>query len=555
MQLAFNGNSKSAGKRAGVDGNEIADTIEAVFAYFQATKQDHPRLLDAIEKEAKEWRGNVSSLRGADQDTIDSFFGQPAPKDVTAALAAKGVTRENTAERDYFQKYMEVNGEMQKNGSAYWPGQVVPTLSDYEEILRFDAYREEVSGTKDGPAAQLLKRLDAFDGGRGSKHAALTGLMHATTDYISSTPRHPAEKYTPPGGVKVDYLNAFHHTYSTHHDWHPSDDMQRVTATLNWGAGVGPTEKYKFLAHEKAKIDAAFARGGIQGRAEVKLGKTYGEDAIEIIMTMDDYLNRYLPILRGALTIDTSVPGGTFNGSIQTVTDYTGYEPGKQAFFYGSDVVVAVDALDRLRLDAADPREAQAGDALRFLRETNAVAESPEKLPVAPGQKGYFIRLKRGPAPKGDVFEFDDVYYSSCDLTNKVTDALREVEAVANGRPHKSFLSTHAYSGDTVCFEHKGDMYVPKGEKFYQAALFMQHKYGIDYTWVIRDDEGKKKAGGAEKYVINTSKLDPAVRDVAMAELRQRLEEDYDHAHSLRRATILQKPLQVRKPINFSPKN
>ena len=44
---------------------------------------------------------------------------------------------------------------------------------------------------------------------------------------------------------------------------------------------------------------------------------------------------------------------------------------------------------------------------------------------------------------------------------------------------------------DDVAFEHNGDMYIPKGEKFSQIALHMKYTYGVDYTWVINDGDAK----------------------------------------------------------------
>src|SRR5580698_1808386 len=91
----------SYGLRSGVPAPEIADTIEAIFSYFHDTKREYSTLVEAIDQEAVAWRGEVEWLRDADQATLDRFFGQPSRSDIGAALAARGVTKENTPPDSY----------------------------------------------------------------------------------------------------------------------------------------------------------------------------------------------------------------------------------------------------------------------------------------------------------------------------------------------------------------------------------------------------------------------------------------------------------------------
>jgi hypothetical protein len=574
MQQDFNDQSKPEGKRAGVKATEIADTIDAIIAYFEETKQGFPTLLDAIHNEGKEWKGNVSKLRGGDQEIVNSFFGQPAPKDVKDALAAKGIPAKAYGEPgfdEYRNEYFAMTQEMSKNGSAYWPGTPTSSLDDFRDILQFDSYREKLKGLTDGPATQLVERLDAFEGSRGSKHAALTGLMHETYAYIGNTPRDPSETFVPPPDVKTDYLNAFNHYYSTYIDWHPSDDLTQVTARISNGTGELPEKKALFLASEEAKAKAALVeRGGIAADVHVELGKTYAQDAVVITMPMKEFTGRYLPIMRGEIEIDCSVPGSTFSDDVRKVKNYPGYEPGKAAFSYGStmngsDLLVSPATMKALSAEFPEPRLQDAAEALSFLRLTNSVVETREDVAVAPGRKESFFRLKPQ-FPKGDVHGFEGLYFDSCDIHNEVNRCLRDVSAGVNGYPPSEGSSRTQSKPDDVSFEHNGDMYIPRGMKYYQAALHMKHKYGVDYTWVFRDDEGKAKAAGLEKYVLSTSKLDPAIRAAAMADLNERLAATWTVtdlrsttvqrcrarvARDSGEATVLRNKLRVGKPLSL----
>jgi hypothetical protein len=517
------------GRRSGVPAPEIADTIEDIFDYLHRTKRESPSLIEAIDKEASAWHEQVEWLRDADQPTLDRFFGQPSKTDVETALAEQGITRENTPEEDYRGKWDSVAQELQIDAGAYWPGEVVPTLREYRELLQFDAYRYWVLvGLPNSSAAKLIRRLDAFEGAFGATHLAFTQLSHEIGDYINGTERHPSEVYAEPDGVLVDYLNAFHHTYNASISWAPSDDMSTVTAMV--GRGGGGERKNASLALERAKFDVALARGGISPQAKVVLGDHYGEDAIRVTMSMDEYTRRYLPILRGEVHIDTSYRlesrGGLDRAPMNTVDVFRGYEPGKPAFYDGQDVLVDANFLGSLEVDMAGDTHKRAARALRFLREAGAVRETGELVTTLPGSRSEFVRLspefRRG---GDDVYLIDGKYYSSTDMQNQISRSLGVIQGAAAGQSLDLWARSQKRSvHDHYFFSHDGDMYIPQGDRSYQLALHIQHKYGAKHTWVIHDPRAKGKAGGRDMYVIQTSKLSITARREAKAEIRAALE-------------------------------
>lgn len=306
MQQVFNASSAAdaVGRRAGITGTEMAETLESLFAYFKKSLQANPDMLHAIESEASEWRAKIPTLRGASQETIDYFFGHPASKDIIEKLAAEGITPPDLDPGyEYGRKVSAAFNRATVDPQSYLQGKVVPTISEYRQLLKFDASREKLDGDENGPAHTLLQKIDSFQGGFGAKHGAGGGLGGKILDYIANAPRHPAEIFVQQD-VRTDYLNAFDHTYSRYLDWKPSADMQSVTAVSQHSYG-GPQEKNEILSAEKAKFEAALIeRGGINATVEVKLGKTFAEDAIVITMSMEDYTTRYIPIMTGKLKID-----------------------------------------------------------------------------------------------------------------------------------------------------------------------------------------------------------------------------------------------------------
>lgn len=504
------------GKRSGITGLEIADTLDAIFCYFQDTKKSDPHLLQAIEKEAGSWRGQVDSLRTANQLVVDNFFGQPAHRDIITLLETQGITREGSLEDVYEGEYLRAYSKQTKDPRAYWPGRVVPTLRDYRDILEFDAYRERLDGIEDGIAHKLLARMDAFEGASGGIHCSGTELKTCIDDHIAATPRHPSEIYVEPSDVRTDYLNAFAHTYSPNISWKPSDDMTQVTAVLR--QGYGAQNKFASLAHETAKLKAAFNRGGIQAAVAVHLGITYGEDVIRVTMSMKDYRECYIPILRGQKDIDTSILGKAQRASFYPVEVYTGYEAGKAAFFDGKDLIVSFDKMGFSGITKT----------LEFLRNTGFVKEKTEGVPTSPGQKSDFVRISLDIQTlyQREVYKIGPVYYSNTDMFNKLNASLREIEAALNGRQSEGSLraKSHPSVDDNFSFEHNGDMYIPSGEVYHQIALHMKYVYGVGYTWVIDDREAKVKAVGKNKLVIKISTLDLNAREAAMADLKQKLQ-------------------------------
>lgn len=556
MQTGFNSAAATKeGKRAGITATEIANTLEAVLGYFNATKSGDKKFLKAINDEAKAWRDQIAGLRGADQEKLDAFFGQPAPKDVTAALAASGLTLEGTPEQEFLGAYFSLTQKMTKDPAAYWPGKPVPTLGDYRDILAFDAYRETLDGKTDGPATMLVQRLDAFEGASGSKHGAGTGLISAIAAHINATPRHPAEVYTPPAEVRTDYLNAFHHTYSGYVTWRPTADMQSVTTEACRGYGVAPDKKDSMLAHEAAKFTAALARGGIAATVEPRHGATYGEDCVRVTMSMDDYTKRFIPIMTGDIEIDTSIPGDKHAASFSTVDEYTGYEPGKRAFFERENLLVSAAELAKIEAAFPPPALERAAEALDFLKAVNAVARRDESLPAPAGAAEKFARLTPQFPVSGDkVTEVEGFYYSSTDLHNKINACLREVECAINGKapPEPSFLPREDVTGLDP-FECNGNIYIPRSDKSYQAALYMQKTHGTDYSWVVNDKDAQPKCNGKDVYVIFTGKLDGTARADAVADLYRKLQEDPADARA-RAATILRRKTRVPAPLSLKPK-
>jgi hypothetical protein len=139
-------------------------------------------------------------------------------------------------------------------------------------------------------------------------------------------------------------------------------------------------------------------------------------------------------------------------------------------------------------------------------------------------------------------------------MHNKLNASLRDVEAAVNGHAWKSSLGGRdPKEPDDASFEHNGDMYIPKGEKSYQVALHIKFKYAANYTWVIDDDDARVKAKGKDKYVIFTGKLDPPLREAAIAEVNERLKQDWQ-PHDIQAATILRKKIKVGKPLSLAQK-
>lgn len=554
MQNQFNGSSQPEGKRNGVPATEIADTLEALFAYFEATQKANPAVLKAINEEAQGWQAGIAALRGGNQKAVNDFFGQPAGGDVKAALAAKGINEARSSEDAYRKAYYELIQEMTTDPQAYWPGRVVPTLNDYRKILKFDAYRETLDGNQTAPAAMLLKRIDAFEGGWGSMHGAGTGLASAINNYINYHPRHPSEAYVQPDDVYTDWLNAFDHTYSTYVHWRPAEDMSQVKAVVSCGTWASPEDRNMAFAQEKAKFEAALGRGGINADVKVQLGETYAGDALVVTMSMEDYTQRFVPIKCGKIRIDLSRPGKNDEANLSTCKNYVCYEPGKPAFFENDDLLVSVETMKSLDADFPDKRFEGAAEALRFARGINGLEETVEQIPVAPGQKADFIRLHRVEGIRSPVIQFEGRYYDDCDTHNKLNASLREVEAAVNGRPWTPRESGRAQQVfDDASFEHNGDMYIPKGDKSYQIALHIKYTYGADYTWVINDAGAKAKAGGMEKYVLFTGKLESPARETAIAEVNKMLTQEWT-PHDIHAATVLRKKMKVGKPLNLAQK-
>ena len=141
-------------------------------------------------------------------------------------------------------------------------------------------------------------------------------------------------------------------------------------------------------------------------------------------------------------------------------------------------------------------------------------------------------------------------------MVNKLNGSLRLIESAVNGHPYKMFKgSKNPEVPDEVTFEHNGDMYIPRGDKTYQVALHMKYQYGVDYTWGTYNTEGKEAAGagGKPKYLIYTSKLVPSVRDAALADMNERLKQDWN-ASDVHAATVLRKKLKIGKPLPLGPK-
>lgn len=536
-------NQNTEGTRSGVRATEIADTIEAIFDYFKATKTAYPKMQAAVQKESSGWRAQVAGLRGADQQTLDKFFGQPSHKDVIAALEGMGIARENTPESQFRNAYITQSDKMTVDPSAYWPGKVVPTLGDYRSIIAFDAYREKLDNTQ-GPATQLLARLDAFEGGSGSRHASGNELYHQSSAYIQNTPRHPSEKYEQPADVKPDYGNAFHHTYNAGLNWVPSADMTTVSAARTVGHGSAEN-KSATLAYEKAKFEAALnERGGMNATVEVKFGATYADDKVIVTLPMDEYLTSYIPISQGKITIDTDIPGwGPNRNAFQTSEYYSGYEPGKKAYRSHDGLMVSLSSFNEILKAAPDSALAASRAAIEFGKAVKAFNVSARKIPGPAGEED-FLRIQRKEQGHSDKISLvDGRYYTSTDASNKVSGGLWEIEATLNAVPRKPEQPQHPRNdSDNAWFEHKGDIVVPRNDRYQQIALHMTYTYGVKNEWWTDDAEVKAKAQDREIYIIRTSKLKPEDRTAALADLQSRLEQ-----------AALPPPQPKQKPKPFVP--
>lgn len=530
MQQDFNDktNARAAapeGKRSGVTATEIVDTIAAIFRYFGEGKTDHPRLQGALVREAGGWADQLPALRGADQQALDKFFGQPSPKDVEAELEKQGIKRDKMPEQQFFNAYIRQSEKMTTDPQAYWPGKVVPTLGDVRSILAFDAYREKLDG-KTGAATQLLARLDAFEGGSGSRHGSGNELYHEGNIYIQNTPRHPSETYVQPADAKADYGNAFHHTYNAGLGWKPSADLSTVSAERKVSHGA-PERKSDILGHEKAKIEAALnERGGMSATVKVELGKTYADDKLVVTLSMDDYLNRFIPISKGEITIDTYIPNwGPNPNAFQAYPNYAGYEPGKSAYFEGEKLVMSTRKWQQMLGAAEGTPEAEAVRELRFGVAAQALRLTGMKLPVEGGEEDFMrVSIKRE-EDYDKVLLLQGRYYTVSDISDKMNRAIRLAEAALNGRPVAAQpVAQPGNAFDNAWFEHKGDIYVPANDRYHQIALHMQYQYGIKPETYFDDDEVNEKAADRRLYAIKTSELKPEDRTAALADLQARLE-------------------------------
>lgn len=508
----------SEGRRCGVPASEIAATIEDIFAYLESSKASNTELIAAIRNEATQWRDRVLTLRGADQASLDAFFGQPASRDIETALAAQGITHDAVDETTYDDAFGRAYQHATVDRSCYWPGRVVPTLHDYRRLLCFDAYRERLDGVDDGPAARLIARLDSFQGGMGRVHLALTSFLHCLSDYVNSTPRHPSEVYTEPPDVPIDYLNAAWHTYTTYLDWQPSDDMRQVSAAMHVNGSA--EDKFQWLAHERAKARFALECGGIDATVDVRLGQTYGGDAVVITMSMQDYTDKYLRVLLGERELDQSRAPERM--PVHSVDVYTGYQPGSDAFFQDGDLLVALTAMERIA--AASQTEGPSSSAVAALKFLSAgfVRTSTDRWPVAPGIVGDFVRLSPDvPVESSRVYRVEGRYYTGVDIDNEVNRCLFCIQAVVTGREPTPPRQRVQEIPDGTWFQQGGDVYIPKGEAYYQIALRMKFTYGVDFDWVIRNERAQRRAGDTEKYVLLTSALEQPARSRAIGELSE----------------------------------
>lgn len=354
-----------------------------------------------------------------------------------SALAESWLKPDGLADQIEQMDQAKLNGLFGENDPQnYWPGKFRPSLIDLYTSLKFLAYREKLQAQP--PTAQsLMDRIEAFDGFGGECHLAITALCCEARNYINAFPRHASESYVAPPAPIVDECNCLNYAFNwLENKWLPAGE-DTVEARLEMGGNAcsifdGRTKDQE-LARMKDTIAEGFRRGSIKAEISVQFGQTYGEDAVVIRASLEEY-QKFVDIKREQRPVDNTPsdefrPWGNVPG-FRTDDKFQGYESGKPAF-YGpaGGVYISASSLQELKRSSG-----MAEEIIDWLRETGFVMEEPVSLHL-PSGAGSFVKFTRQEIPfqnNKDCYPVGDKLWTSCNLHNEINARLSIVAEVCN---------------------------------------------------------------------------------------------------------------------------
>ncbi|MDD5455692.1 MAG: hypothetical protein PHV30_01520 [Candidatus Margulisbacteria bacterium] len=207
-------------------------------------------------------------------------------------------------------------------------------LIELQECLEFCAYRENLED-KEPLAQRLIARCRRFEGFRGITHLAVTDIIRENMEFINKTLRHQSEQYIAPKVPRVDLINSINYAYDwLNNRWLPVDkDTMEAVLLIGSNDKYGES-KYQRLAMYKASLEEGFRRGDMDVDVSIRLGKTYGEDAVVIRASMDEYLTKFIPGKTGELNMDLRYEGTeNYVPGTTTSPEYKGFKPDKTVFY------------------------------------------------------------------------------------------------------------------------------------------------------------------------------------------------------------------------------
>ncbi len=548
--------------RNGVDQKVIAETLRDVARYIQGKNigKAHAALAD-------NWL-NPKVPSAEEISYISSFvLGYESGEKTDEGMAGHFDSEERRWLSEYgypnliehmtdeaFGYFLEQNleAEVGRDFSSYWPHKLVPTLIGLRDVLHFCAHREALEG-KEPVAQRLIGRIEDFKGFSGPCHLAGTDLEHESRTYISRTKRHSSETYEEPAEPDVDTLNAVHFAFNwLEHDWLPGADADIMEARFVIGGnGNKRASKNSELAGYKASIQEGLRKADIEADLTVELGETYGEDAVVIRMSQQEYA-KYVDIKRGQRDIE-DFPGAEIAG-VSTSESFCGYIPGTSAFYGPGGVYIAAAVLNAAQ---SAPRQDIVAEDIAWVRETGFVDEKEVVLPVGENAHETFIKFSKDYKIPHDQQPFivGQRYWNSCDLHNEINRKLERVIGFMRDDP----LCGPSHYGRSLLasdwFECAGKVYAPKNAAFEQAAFHFNQvadvPYGTCYTvysenleklsgtgditlFTERNDKNKafdalrRRMGDRFWYVFHTDALPEEKRDETRGYLEQALDDIKD---------------------------
>lgn len=256
----------------------------------------------------------------------------------------------------------------------YWPRKFKPTLMRLKDVLIFLADREKTENSK--PTAQnLIDAISRFDGFSGSCHLAYTKLDHDISNYIDAMPRYATDEYIAPQKHHIDKYNSVNIAYNwLGNSWLPINEKTVEAQFKIGGNGEDKFSKYDKLAHYENTFQEGFRRGNIDVDTKVRLGKTYGDDAIILRTSIEEYVTKFIGAFTGSWPLDLSYENNLQISSI-TSNVYYGFQPNSKAFLGPQrHTYLASDCEESVRAK------------INWLRATTFVKEEAITLPTSQGE-------------------------------------------------------------------------------------------------------------------------------------------------------------------------